>query len=147
MVGKKFEENTEFKVVEANAIPDGWMGLDVGPRAIQEIRNLLAPAVSKAILAARPTPTYPCCQKTILWNGPLGVFEWSNFRRGTVETANLLAELTRKGAVTIVGGGDSVAVCTCTCLCLLVFDVLAVMQLAVCVLMTRLLSNQVSLRA
>merc|ERR550532_1427203 len=81
-----------FKVVAADAIPDGWLGLDNGPEATKSIKAALADC------------------KTIIWNGPMGVFESSQFASGTYEIAEYLAELTeKKGAVTIIGGGDSVA--------------------------------------
>jgi phosphoglycerate kinase len=81
-----------FKVVPATAIPDGWLGLDNGPQATTEIKAALADC------------------KTILWNGPMGVFESSQFAKGTYDIAEYLAELTEKnGATTIIGGGDSVA--------------------------------------
>jgi len=81
-----------FKVVKADAIPDGWLGLDNGPEATEEIKKALADC------------------KTIIWNGPMGVFESSQFNKGTYEIAECLAELTEKnGAVTIIGGGDSVS--------------------------------------
>merc|ERR1711972_797478 len=80
-----------FKVVSADAIPDGWLGLDNGPEATKEIKAALADC------------------KTIIWNGPMGVFESSQFASGTYDIAKCLAELTDEGAITIIGGGDSVA--------------------------------------
>merc|ERR1711953_985040 len=81
-----------FKVVSADAIPDGWLGLDNGPEATEAIKKSLADC------------------KTIIWNGPMGVFESSQFASGTYDIAKCLAELTEKnGAITIIGGGDSVA--------------------------------------
>merc|ERR1719410_1727989 len=81
-----------FKVVKADAIPDGWLGLDNGPEATEEIKKALADC------------------KTIIWNGPMGVFESSQFNKGTYEIAECLAELTEKnGATSIIGGGDSVS--------------------------------------
>merc|ERR1719150_1033001 len=81
-----------FKVVPADAIPDGWLGLDNGPEATEEIKAALADC------------------KTIIWNGPMGVFESSQFAKGTYDIAEYLAELTEKnGATTIIGGGDSVS--------------------------------------
>jgi len=81
-----------FKVVAADAIPDGWLGLDNGPQATEDIKKALSDC------------------KTIIWNGPMGVFESSQFASGTYDIAQYLAELTEKnGATTIIGGGDSVA--------------------------------------
>jgi len=81
-----------FKVVKASEIPDGWLGLDNGPEATNSIKKALADC------------------KTIIWNGPMGVFESSQFASGTYDIAECLAELTEKsGATTIIGGGDSVA--------------------------------------
>merc|ERR1712232_566728 len=81
-----------FKVVSADAIPDGWLGLDNGPKATEEIKKALADC------------------KTVIWNGPTGVFESPQFASGTYDIAKCLAELTEKnGTITIIGGGDSVA--------------------------------------
>merc|ERR1712039_650542 len=80
-----------FKVVPADKIPDGWLGLDNGPEATDEIKKALADC------------------KTIIWNGPMGVFESKQFDKGTYDIAKCLAELTKKGATTIIGGGDSVS--------------------------------------
>merc|ERR1711953_334721 len=81
-----------FKVVPADSIPDGWLGLDNGPGATEEIKAALADC------------------KTIIWNGPMGVFESPQSNKGTYEIAECLAELTEKnGAITIIGGGDSVS--------------------------------------
>merc|ERR1719284_2223480 len=85
-------KEVNFKVVPAEEIPDGWLGLDNGPEATEEIKAALSDC------------------KTIIWNGPMGVFESSQFAKGTYEIAEYLAELTEKnGATTIIGGGDSVA--------------------------------------
>lgn len=80
-----------MQIVDINAIPDGWMGLDIGPKSIELFNNALADA------------------KTVVWNGPMGVFEFPKFATGTVSIANTLAAITPKGAITIIGGGDSVA--------------------------------------
>lgn len=86
----KFSEEADYKVVNVNQIPEGWIGLDIGPKS--------ASVIEKHILQS----------KTIVWNGPMGVFEWKNFEKGTFTVAKAVAEATDKGAVTIVGGGDSV---------------------------------------
>lgn len=77
--------------MNSNAIEDGWMGLDIGPNAVKEYTNELLSA------------------KTILWNGPMGVFEFSNFENGTKSVALAVAEATSKGAFSLIGGGDSAA--------------------------------------
>ncbi|DBB00213.1 TPA: hypothetical protein ACH3X1_014044 [Trebouxia sp. C0004] len=87
----RFDENAETQVVAAGDIPDGWMGLDIGPDSLKAFQGALADA------------------KTIIWNGPMGVFEFEKFAKGTFGVAETLAELTGKGAITIIGGGDSVA--------------------------------------
>lgn len=86
-----FSNVAETKVLDVNKIPDGWQGLDAGPKSLEEFK--------KVILGS----------KTILWNGPLGVFEMPNFANGTIELGNFIAEATEKGAFSLVGGGDSVA--------------------------------------
>lgn len=88
VVGKEFKADTEYKVVPTNSIPDGWMGLDIGPETIEKF--------SEAIKGA----------KTVVWNGPMGVFEFENFAVGTKKIAEALAQ---SGATSIVGGGDSAA--------------------------------------
>lgn len=86
-----FKNDANTKVVDVNAIPDGWQGLDAGPKSLENFR--------KVILES----------KTILWNGPLGVFEMENFAKGTIELGNFIAEATKNGAFSLVGGGDSVS--------------------------------------
>ncbi|MFN3917034.1 MAG: phosphoglycerate kinase [Flavobacteriales bacterium] len=86
-----FNNEADKKVCSTNEIPDGWMGLDVGPKSIEEF---------KACLLA---------SNTILWNGPLGVFEMPAFAEGTKAIAYAIAEATQKGAFSLIGGGDSVA--------------------------------------
>ncbi|ANW99345.1 phosphoglycerate kinase [Thermoclostridium stercorarium subsp. thermolacticum DSM 2910] len=88
VVGKEFSADTEYKEVASNEIPDGWMGLDIGESTIK----LFSEEIKKA--------------KTIVWNGPMGVFEFPNFARGTKKIAEAVAE---SGAISIVGGGDSAA--------------------------------------
>lgn len=83
------DANTE--VVDVNHIPDGWQGLDVGPKTLE----LLKPVIAES--------------KIILWNGPLGVFEMEKFSKGTVTLGNYIAEATSNGTFSLVGGGDSVA--------------------------------------
>ncbi|MEE1352097.1 MAG: phosphoglycerate kinase [Clostridia bacterium] len=87
VVTEAFDNDAPSKVVEGD-IPDGWMGLDIGPKSIELFKSVLADA------------------KTVVWNGPMGVFEMPNFAKGTNEIAALLANL---DATTIIGGGDSVA--------------------------------------
>ena len=86
-----FANDAETKIIDVTKIPDGWQGLDAGPKSLENFK--------KVILES----------KTILWNGPLGVFEMSNFANGTIELGNFIAEATQKGAFSLVGGGDSVA--------------------------------------
>ncbi len=90
-VGKEYDENTEAQVVNSDEIPDGWMGLDIGPKT-QEM-------FSDAIKGAG----------TVIWNGPMGVSEWENFAAGTISVAKAVAD---SGAISIIGGGDSVAAVT-----------------------------------
>ncbi len=90
-VGKEYAADTEAKIVNSDEIPDGWMGLDIGPKSME----LFVDAVKGA--------------GTVIWNGPMGVSEWENFAAGTIAVANAVAE---SGAVSIIGGGDSVAAVT-----------------------------------
>ncbi|MGL4389235.1 MAG: phosphoglycerate kinase [Brevinema sp.] len=89
MVADKFDPNANAKIVDATEIPDGWMGMDAGPKTIEAVTAVLKKS------------------KTIFWNGPLGVFEFDKFANGTNSVAKVLAEL--PNALTIIGGGDSVA--------------------------------------
>lgn len=91
IIADKFDNNAQRKTVPVNKIPAGWRGLDIGPETIKLIKLQMKGA------------------KTIIWNGPMGVFEMPNFANGTLEIAKLLAEATTSGATTIVGGGDSAA--------------------------------------
>ncbi|WP_456424584.1 phosphoglycerate kinase [Lutibacter sp.] len=86
-----FDNNANTQICDINKIPDGWQGLDAGPKSIK--------IFNKVVLES----------KTILWNGPLGVFELENFSKGTIALGNSIAEATKKGAFSLVGGGDSVA--------------------------------------
>ena len=88
VIGKEYDENTEFQFVKSDAIPEGWMGLDVG----EETRKLYADAINGA--------------GTVVWNGPMGVSEWKNFAGGTEAVAKAVAD---SGAISIIGGGDSAA--------------------------------------
>lgn len=87
----KFSDDANTQICDTNIIPDGWMGLDIGAKAIED---------------------YVACisnSKTILWNGPMGVFELEPFQEGTKQVALAVVEATKKGAFSLVGGGDSVA--------------------------------------
>ena len=86
-----FSESANTQVCEANNIPDGWMGLDAGPKTNVGFSFVIAES------------------KTILWNGPIGVFEMEKFAKGTIEIGNAIADATADGAFSLVGGGDSVA--------------------------------------
>ena len=87
-VGKEYKPDTEAMVVNSDDIPDGWMGLDIGPKT----QEIFADAVKGA--------------GTVIWNGPMGVSEWENFASGTIAVATAIAE---SGAISIIGGGDSAA--------------------------------------
>lgn len=91
LIASGFSNEAEFKVSTAEDIPDGWMGLDIGPKT----RRRFAEIVSHS--------------QTILWNGPMGVFEMENFRQGTKSIAIAVASATISGSFSLVGGGDSVA--------------------------------------
>ena len=86
-----FSNEAKTQIVDVDKIPSGWQGLDAGPKSLENFK--------KVILES----------KTILWNGPLGVFEMPNFANGTIELGKFIAEATKKGAFSLVGGGDSVA--------------------------------------
>ena len=90
-IADKFAADANTQTAASNSIPDGWMGLDIGPDAVHEFSN----AIKKS--------------KTILWNGPMGVFEMPKFQNGTKAIATAIAEATALGAFSLVGGGDSVA--------------------------------------
>jgi phosphoglycerate kinase len=91
VIADSFSNDAKTKTVKADAIPDGWLGLDIGAETISEFSNVIENS------------------KTILWNGPMGVFEMSNFALGTKGAAKAMAKATAKGAFSLVGGGDSVA--------------------------------------
>ena len=87
-LGKEYDENTDSMFCDSNAFPEGWMGLDIGPKS----QKLFADAISGA--------------GTVVWNGPMGVSEWKNFAQGTEAVAEAVAN---SGAISIIGGGDSAA--------------------------------------
>merc|ERR1712241_1546714 len=92
VVADAFSADANTKVVAADAIPEGWMGLDNGPETTKEQKESLSTA------------------KTVIMNGPMGVFEMEKFANGTFDLVNILADITKEnGAITIIGGGDSVA--------------------------------------
>lgn len=86
-----FSNEAQTQIVDVREIPDGWQGLDAGPKSLENFRKVIMDS------------------KTILWNGPLGVFEMENFANGTITLGNFIAESTANGAFSLVGGGDSVA--------------------------------------
>ncbi|WP_340155710.1 phosphoglycerate kinase, partial [uncultured Winogradskyella sp.] len=86
-----FSNDANTKVCDVMHIPDGWQGLDAGPKSIANFDAVVNQC------------------KTILWNGPLGVFEMESFANGTIELGNSIANATKNGAFSLVGGGDSVA--------------------------------------
>lgn len=86
-----FSNDAQTQILDVNQIPEGWQGLDAGPKSLELFK--------KVVLQS----------KTILWNGPLGVFEMENFSKGTIALGNYIAEATKNGSFSLVGGGDSVA--------------------------------------
>jgi phosphoglycerate kinase len=86
-----FSNDANTQIVDIDKIPDGWEGVDAGPKSIKLFHDVVMQS------------------KTILWNGPLGVFEMENFAKGTIALGNSIAEATKNGAFSLVGGGDSVA--------------------------------------
>jgi phosphoglycerate kinase len=91
IIADKFAADANDSSAPSNNIPDGWMGLDIGENACEQFTNIIHQS------------------KTLLWNGPMGVFEMEKFQRGTKGIARAVAEATQKGAFSLVGGGDSVA--------------------------------------
>jgi len=89
VIASEFSNNANFEITSVDKVKPDWMILDIGPKTIETFKDVLKDA------------------KTVVWNGPMGVFEFDNFAKGTFEIAKVLAEITSKGAVTIVGGGDS----------------------------------------
>lgn len=91
VIADAFANDATTKIVDVTKIPDGWMGLDAGPATQEKFAEVIAQS------------------KTILWNGPLGVFEMPNFAKGTIALGDAIADATKNGAFSLVGGGDSVA--------------------------------------
>ena len=91
VLADKFAADANTQTVSADSIPDGWMGLDIGPDSVKTFQDALGDC------------------KSVIWNGPMGVFEMEKFAKGTTGIAETLAGLTDKGCTTIIGGGDSVA--------------------------------------
>jgi phosphoglycerate kinase len=91
IVSSAFSNDAEIGESENTSIKKGWMGLDIGPKAIEDFSNIIKKS------------------KTIMWNGPMGVFEMSNFENGTKSVAQAIADATENGAYTLIGGGDSAA--------------------------------------
>jgi phosphoglycerate kinase len=91
IIADKFDGQAQTSDAPSNHIPEGWMGLDIGPNACEQFCNVIMHS------------------KTILWNGPMGVFEMHNFQHGTRSIAKAVADATQRGAFSLVGGGDSVA--------------------------------------
>ncbi len=91
LAANAFANDAETREVNVSEIPEGWQGLDVGPHTLQSFKNVIMGS------------------KTILWNGPVGVFEMESFANGTIEIGNYIHQATEKGAFSLVGGGDSVA--------------------------------------
>jgi phosphoglycerate kinase len=91
VIADKFDANAKTDQANNNAIPDGWMGLDIGPQAAQVFSEVIKKS------------------KTILWNGPMGVFEMQKFEAGTKKIAEAVVEATKRGGFSLIGGGDSAA--------------------------------------
>ena len=91
VIADAFSNEANTKTVDVNKIPDGWQGLDVGDKTLEKFKEVILNS------------------KTILWNGPVGVFEMENFANGTIKLGDYIANATQKGAFSLVGGGDSVA--------------------------------------
>ncbi|WP_339710902.1 phosphoglycerate kinase [uncultured Kriegella sp.] len=91
LAANDFSNDAETKILPVGNIPDGWQGLDAGPETLKQFKEVILKS------------------KTILWNGPVGVFEMENFAKGTIAVGNFIDEATRNGAFSLVGGGDSVA--------------------------------------
>ncbi|HRS93935.1 MAG TPA: phosphoglycerate kinase, partial [Candidatus Latescibacteria bacterium] len=91
VIADAFDNNATTKDAKRDEIPAGWEGVDIGPATVKEFGDIIKSA------------------KTIVWNGPLGVFEMPNFAKGTAAIAHAVAEATDKGSISVIGGGDSAA--------------------------------------
>lgn len=91
VIADQFSNDAQTQTVASDQIPDGWMGLDIGPKAIKRFSEIIEKS------------------KTVMWNGPMGVFEMEKFASGSIAIAEAMAEATKRGAFTMVGGGDSVS--------------------------------------
>ncbi|MDG5491084.1 phosphoglycerate kinase [Psychroserpens sp. SPM9] len=91
LAANAFSNDADTQIIDVTQIPEGWQGLDAGPKSIESFHEVVMQS------------------KTILWNGPLGVFEMENFAKGTIALGDSIAEATKNGAFSLVGGGDSVA--------------------------------------
>jgi len=91
VIADSFSNDAKTEVKPNSEIPDEWMGLDIGPQSVQNFKTVISES------------------KTILWNGPMGVFEFDNFEKGTKAVAEAIVDATRKGAYSLIGGGDSAA--------------------------------------
>lgn len=91
VAANSFSNDAETQIIDVTTIPDGWQGLDAGPKTLELFKKVLLDS------------------KTILWNGPIGVFEMENFANGTISLGEYIAQSTKNGAFSLVGGGDSVA--------------------------------------
>jgi phosphoglycerate kinase len=91
VAANSFSNDAQTQIVDVRHIPDGWQGLDAGPKSLENFKEVIMNS------------------KTILWNGPIGVFEMENFAKGTIQLGEYIAQATQEGAFSLVGGGDSVA--------------------------------------
>jgi len=91
IIADEFNAHAVYKIAQSSAIDKGWMGLDIGPKALESYNEIIYNS------------------KTILWNGPMGVFEFEAFSQGTFGVAKAVAQTTEQGAYSLIGGGDSVA--------------------------------------
>ncbi|MFA7212158.1 MAG: phosphoglycerate kinase, partial [Bacteroidales bacterium] len=94
IAGDAFDSNANEQTCDVDAIPDGWLGMDAGAKALETWKNVIMNS------------------RTILWNGPVGVFEMPKFAKGTLALVEFVAKATQQGAFSLVGGGDSVAAVT-----------------------------------